>query len=288
MRRAIFIFLFFTLLCNMALYGGRHGETKRVAILDIIDRENAVADGVKMLISGKLSFAITNIPGYEGYDRVDIAAIMDEQKFQRTGLVDDSQIKQLGIMTGADYVLVTEVAKLDDREIVIASKILDVESAKIENAADVRTSVDVNTMEAKCRELAKKLFRWTPAAESIKSDIPFVSVEQMPMFQGGDANAFLRWVNKNVIYPQAAIENNIYGRVTVKFVIRKDGALADIEILDSPDKILSDAAIEVLGRSPEWEPGRQNGLAVDVQLTMPVVFKLTGGDGDAKNASGKR
>lgn len=108
------------------------------------------------------------------------------------------------------------------------------------------------------------------------------------MFQGGDANAFLRWVNKNVIYPQAAIENNIYGRVTVKFVIRKDGSLTDIEKLGSPDKILSDAAIEVLGRSPEWEPGRQNGLAVDVQLTMPVVFKLTGGDGDAKNASGKR
>ena len=256
---------------------------KRVAILDIIDKENAVADGVKMLISGKLSFAITNIPGYEGYERVDIASIMDEHEFQRTGLVDDSQIKRLGEMAGADYILVTEVAKLDESEIIIASKILDVESAKIENAADVRTSLDVSTMEAKCRELVQKLFRLASVSESMKNDdIPFISVEQMPLFQGGDLNAFRRWVNANVAYPESAKKDNIQGRVTALFVIRKDGSLTDIEILDSPDKLLSDAVIDVLGRSPKWEPGMQNGLAVDVRLTMPIEFRLIGG-GKADN-----
>ena len=81
-----------------------------------------------MLISSKLSFAITNIPGYEGYDRVDITSIINEHEFQRAGLVNDSQIKRLGEMTGADYILVTEVAKLDEQQIIITAKILNVEA----------------------------------------------------------------------------------------------------------------------------------------------------------------
>ncbi len=73
--------------------------------------------------------------------------------------------------------------------------------------------------------------------------------------------------------------------MTARFVIRKDGSLTDIEILDSPDKLLSDAVIDVLGRSPKWEPGVQNGLAVDVRLTMPIEFRLM--ENNTKNGIGR-
>ena len=128
-----------------------------MALLDIVDNEKLFSDGVKLLIRSRLSSAIANTPGYESYDRVDIASIMDEQQFQRTGLVDDSQIKRLGEMTGADYILVTEAAEFDDSHIVMIAKILNVESARLERISDVTTTTDIDMLEKSCRELIGKL-----------------------------------------------------------------------------------------------------------------------------------
>lgn len=136
---------------------GQSSQTQKVAILETVDKENAIPYGVKLMVRSKLAYAITNTPGYEGYDRVDIASIMNEQEFQRTGLVSDAQIKKLGEMTGADYVLIAEVAKLDNNHIIIVSKILNVESAKLEQTSNIQTSTDLDAMENACRELAARL-----------------------------------------------------------------------------------------------------------------------------------
>ena len=125
--KRILILCLFLMMSHIPSYG-QLDSLKRVAVLEVIDKDNAFTKGVKMLISSKLSFAITNIPGYEGYDRVDITSIINEHEFQRAGLVNDSQIKRLGEMTGADYILVTEVAKLDEQQIIITAKILNVEA----------------------------------------------------------------------------------------------------------------------------------------------------------------
>jgi len=130
---------------------------RRVAILDIMDKEGVFSNGIKLMIRSKLSAAITNTPGYEGYDRVDIASIMNEQEFQRTGLVSDSQIKQLGEMTGSDYILATEVARFDPSHVVMTAKILNVESAKLERISDITTTTDIETLEKCCRTFVEKL-----------------------------------------------------------------------------------------------------------------------------------
>lgn len=109
------------------------------------------------MVRSKLADAITNTPGYEGYDRVDISSIMGEHEFQRTGLVSDAQIKKLGEMTGANFILIAEVALLDSRHVFIASKILDVETAKLIKTADINTSTDIDDMVVATRELALKL-----------------------------------------------------------------------------------------------------------------------------------
>lgn len=133
-------------------------KTKKVAILETVDKEDVVSYGVKLMVRSSLSEAITATEGYEGYDRVDMSSIMGEQTFQRTGMVSDDQIKRLGEMTGASYVLVTEVALIDANNIIITSKILNVETAKLENVAYVQTATDVDAMDNACRELADKLF----------------------------------------------------------------------------------------------------------------------------------
>lgn len=105
-----------------------------------------------------LSNAVTNTAGYEGYDRVDISSIMDEQEFQRTGLVSDAEIRELGEMTGASYILVAEMAKVDESNFFVTAKILDVETAKLEKTEYVQTGSNPNQLREACQRLAESLF----------------------------------------------------------------------------------------------------------------------------------
>ncbi|MBE6206769.1 MAG: energy transducer TonB [Rikenellaceae bacterium] len=110
--------------------------------------------------------------------------------------------------------------------------------------------------------------------EEIIEDAPLIKAEVMPTFQGGDLNTFRQWVQKQLRYPQIALENNITGRVTLQFVIEKDGRLTGIKVLASPDASLSEEAIRVVQSSPKWTPGKQRNQPVRVSFTLPVMFQL--------------
>ncbi len=112
------------------------------------------------------------------------------------------------------------------------------------------------------------------AEEAVASDEPFIIVEDMPMFQGGDLSTFRTWVQSNLVYPNIAQENGIQGRVVLTFVIEKDGSLTNIEVFSSPDRSLSEEAERVLKRSPKWTPGKQRNSPVRVRFNLPVEFKL--------------
>ncbi len=131
---------------------------KKVAILETVDKEGSVPYGIRLQLRSSLTYAISNTPGYEGYDRVDMSSIMGEHNFQRTGMVSDAQIKKLGEMTGANSILVAEAAMYDANHIIITAKILSVVTAGVEAAAPPKvSSIDPESMEKACIELAKKL-----------------------------------------------------------------------------------------------------------------------------------
>ena len=110
--------------------------------------------------------------------------------------------------------------------------------------------------------------------EEIEDDQPFIKVEKMPSFQGGDLNKFRNWVQERVRYPQIAQENGVSGKVVLSFVVEKDGTLTNIEVLQSPDRSLADEAVRVLKTSPKWEPGQQRNPPVRVKYTLPVDFRI--------------
>ncbi len=133
-------------------------NTKKVAILETVDKENKVAYGVKLQLRSSLTYAISSTPGYEGYDRVDMSSIMGEHNFQRTGYVSDAQIKKLGEMTGASSILVAEAAIYDASHIIVTAKILNVETASVENSAPPQIAgTDPEAMQNACNQLAAKL-----------------------------------------------------------------------------------------------------------------------------------
>lgn len=110
--------------------------------------------------------------------------------------------------------------------------------------------------------------------EVVEDDQPFLIAETMPSFQGGDLNTFRAWVQQNVKFPQIALENGIQGRVVLSFVIEKDGRLTNIQVLQTPDRSLSEEAVRVLSKSPKWSPGKQRNQVVRVKYTLPVDFRV--------------
>jgi protein TonB len=102
---------------------------------------------------------------------------------------------------------------------------------------------------------------------------PFVSVEQMPQFPGGDAE-LMKFIGSNLKYPTIAAENGIEGRVVIRFVVTKEGSVSDVQVVRSLDPSCDKEAVRVVKTMPKWVPGKQNGRNVPVYYTLPVLFKL--------------
>lgn len=109
--------------------------------------------------------------------------------------------------------------------------------------------------------------------EEPQEEAPFMVVEDMPQFPGGDA-ALMEYLSKNIKYPAIAEENGVQGRVIVTFVVERDGSITDVKVVKSVDPSLDREAARVVKSMPHWIPGKQNGSAVRVKYTVPVTFKL--------------
>ena len=169
---------------------------------------------------------------------------------------------------------ITEITRQDQKppeaprrtEITVITDVLSI----VTNDEKISTNVDF----AEFAEDVEIVQQVAIKEEVIEDDQPFVKVEQMPSFQGGDLMTFRNWVMQQIRYPQIAIENNIIGRVLVSFVIEKDGSLTNIQVLQTPDSSLSDETIRVLKTSPKWTPGKQRNQSVRVKYTLPVQYNL--------------
>ncbi|HLO58309.1 MAG TPA: energy transducer TonB [Bacteroidales bacterium] len=114
-----------------------------------------------------------------------------------------------------------------------------------------------------------------PEEQVIVEDEPaFVFVEEQATFQGGSLETFRDWVQKNLVYPPVAVENGIFGRVTVQFAVNSRGEVTDVKILRGVDPSLDKETIRVILSSPKWGPAKQGGRAVKQQFVMPVIFQL--------------
>ena len=112
--------------------------------------------------------------------------------------------------------------------------------------------------------------------EADSTDEVFWVVDQRPEFPGGEA-ALMEYLRSNLEYPERCKENKVQGRVFISFVVNKDGSIVEPAVVKSagPEGVELDVeALRVVSSMPAWTPGKQNGEAVRVQYTVPVVFKL--------------
>lgn len=109
--------------------------------------------------------------------------------------------------------------------------------------------------------------------EEIVEEVPFIIVENMPTFPGGEKK-MMEYVAKNVKYPQLAKEVGTQGRVFVSFVVEKDGSITNVTILRGIGSGCDEEAMRVVKSMPKWNPGLQCGRAVRVSCNLPINFKL--------------
>ena len=98
-------------------------------------------------------------------------------------------------------------------------------------------------------------------------------VEQLPEFPGGMVE-MMKWITKNLKYPQAAQRRKIQGKVVVAFIIGKDGSISETKVVNGVDPLLDNEALRVIKMMPKWKPGKDKGKPCMTYFSIPVVFKL--------------
>ncbi len=185
------------------------------------------------------------------------------------------RIEQVDLNYGPIEEEITEITRNEQKppeapkkvEIQVFNDILDI----VTNDTKITTEVSFDEFDADAEIVTQVV---EVEEEEIEEDQPFIKVEKMPTFRGGDLNAFRNWVQGKLRYPQIAQENGISGRVVLSFVVERDGTLTNIQVLQSPDRSLGDEATRVVASSPKWEPGMQRNQPVRVKYTLPVVFQI--------------
>lgn len=115
--------------------------------------------------------------------------------------------------------------------------------------------------------------KYRQLTDTTKGDKVFMAVEKQPSFPGG-MQGFYEFLSRNVKYPADMYAKNIQGKVFVSFIIEKDGTLSGIKAIRGPGYGSEEEAVRVLGISPKWAPGFQNGRPVRVSYTVPINFTL--------------
>lgn len=100
-------------------------------------------------------------------------------------------------------------------------------------------------------------------------------VEEEADFPGG-AGEMAKFINENIDYPQEAIDLGIKGRVTVRFVVEKDGRVSNVSVAGplAGCKACDKAAVQVVEKMPPWTAGKNGGRAVRTWVTLPIKFEV--------------
>mgnify|MGYP002761729497 FL=1 len=144
---------------------------------------------------------------------------------------------------------------------------------KVAVGTENKEGVKDRTVEAVRNDIAVAAPPPPPAPKPEVASKVFDVVEEMPSFPGGQG-ALMSYLASNIKYPVVAQENGVQGRVIVSFVVERDGSISDVKVARSVDPSLDREAQRVVKSMPRWKPGKQNGSAVRVKYTVPVVFRL--------------
>lgn len=139
-----------------------------------------------------------------------------------------------------------------------------------ENVKEIHVSVEIDP-----NDLIEPYFPPLSKVEEPEDQVdePFIIVEKMPVFPGGEV-ALMKYLAGNIVYPSTAKEAGISGTVYITFVVETDGRVSEIAVLRGVSGGCTEEAVRVVSEMPHWEPGKQRGKPVRVRMNLPISFKL--------------
>jgi protein TonB len=98
-----------------------------------------------------------------------------------------------------------------------------------------------------------------------------VDVEPEPY---GGAAAWAKFLQKNLRYPNEAMQREASGKVWLSFIVEKNGHISSIVVERGAGYGMDEEALRVLKMAPPWKPGMQHGNPVRVKYTLPLNFVM--------------
>lgn len=253
-------------------------------------RESSPARHTKAIVSVLIALAviltllILSVNGVFNKPEEEQMAISTEQEIATFDAeeeeIEEEEEEQFQMPEPEEIIAPEEVANQQQ-----VTDLLIVEDDKIEEDKQVKNQEDVLENEAAVgavditegtNDLNKVIIQeQVIAAPKVEDEQPvsIAMVEQKPEFPGGEA-AMYKWLSDNIVYPSAASEEGVQGRVVVEFVVGKDGSISNVKVVRPRHPALDKEALRVVKAMPNWLPGRNNGQPVKVTYTLPVTFKL--------------
>jgi len=150
---------------------------------------------------------------------------------------------------------------------VVVDSVKPEEAVQLMTADEAQEEVQNNEVVDEVKEVKEEVQEEDPEPE------PFIVVEEMPVPPGG-ASGLLKYIADNVKYPQIAQENNIEGKVIVRFCVTSKGGVDQVSVFKGVDPALDAEAIRVVKTLPAFKPGKQGGKPVPVWFTVPIIFQI--------------
>ncbi len=258
-------------------------------------------------IKGKPLIVIDDVVMGEDYD---LGSLSPEDIESMTVLRDSAAVSTYGVDAGRGVILIRSLKKDEEKISSINDKklLIVVDGVKKEKGFDLSSinPTDIKSVSVLKDDKAvgvygedgkdgvvviatkKSNLDITPSNGNSKlsnGEDVFVVVDQMPVFPGGNEGMF-KFLAESIKYPVDAQKNGLQGRVICNFVITKDGSIEDVQVVRGVAPSLDAEAVRVIESMPKWEPARNKGEKVNVKFTMPLVFRLQGGESMSEPVQG--
>jgi len=123
-------------------------------------------------------------------------------------------------------------------------------------------------------ELAYKVDVDLVTSDVVVEPDPVLFAEEPAEFKSGN-QGIMDTIRKYLVYPQAAVEANIEGKVFVRFVVGLDGEISRVELARGAHPLLDNEAKRVVQYLKGWKSAKQNGRLVPMWFTLPINFQLS-------------
>lgn len=99
----------------------------------------------------------------------------------------------------------------------------------------------------------------------------YVIINKMPEPKKGMQD-FYEFISKKIKLPKS--DKDIKGKIILSFIVEKDGEISDIKVIKSLDTKLDNAAIDVLNKYKNWNPGKLRGINIRARFSIPIVMDI--------------